>query len=331
MKKVLALTLAAACVTATTALAASCGSTASTPFSETEIKGTGTLNDYVHTVGDKVETISSEVEKTYYRASVTIMNVSEAPATLLASDFTVSADGIEYTCDGFFRLKKTNSEKTNVTETSYDISTTISLKDFLTEKTFEQTIIADSVNLSVPLTAIPESYSISYKGKPLTLAPGAATKIAEEKYMVDENLYIALDASVADESKAAAINSFDIGTVVSRYTSVNETKLNATYHYVNVQATVGTEDVTVYANKFTLKLNGNTYTSMGFASSGTKSDTEGSSTSGVTKGLLTTTVTVTLKASYTIGHSEVGQMNVAFDVEIGDSAFEIYYDGVKLS
>lgn len=288
----------------------------SAPFSFAAVKGAGVYVSYTHTKGETSRVVESHITETVYYIEIFAMNTNDG-ATVNASDISIVADGQEYFSYAFVSFKRGFGEDINGYKTTgiyYD------------EKTEALTLGRDRTGsvyrAAFYLPSVPDTYSAFYKGEELKLSYGES--IATAKYKVADNLFMAAAASSEKETEIKAVQPIDIGPVTTQTEIVDETTINGTYNYVEVQATVGTEDVTVYASEFSLTIDGVSYPSIGFAD-------ESFSYTGEDGGISVTEYKVTLYNTYVIGRSDVALFRPAFDADIGDSDFEIYYGGVKLS
>lgn len=292
------------------------GSGLTTPFSYTEIKSVGSYVSYVHTKGERSTVVYSDIEETAYYIELSVLSTDDG-ITVNAGDISIIADGKEYSSYAFVSFSRT------VGEISADgIQTTVtSYKEQTASLTLDYKRSGATYRAAFYLPSAPESYSAFYKGEALKVSLG--DDVSSAKYNVEENLFIAVAASETGENEAKAVQSVDIGAVSKEIQIVDERILEGIYNYVEVQITVGTEDVTAYASEFSLSVDGVSYPCIGFA--------EESSTYTEDGGISVTEVKVALYGTYIIESSEVAALRPAFDVDIGESDFELYYGGVKLS
>jgi len=303
---------------------ASCGGkSATSPFKYTFIGEAETFSDSVHTHGYKKETVSEDFSATYYYARVSALNVGKNAAVLSAGDFSLEAEGVVYPSDGFISFGK-DSQRSDENGGSYTETVVFSLSESLTEKEIEPSRQPSSLRVSFALSTIPEEFTISYKGVALGVTDGGTEEIISDGTTAGEDLYISLTAAYSGEEETAQIKSIATGTAQYRYAYINETKVTSSCNALKLQATVGTEDVTVEADKFILKSGGISYTCKGFASSSILSEGDDD--------LVVTSITVTISSGYTIKSSEIGNMNLVFDCDISAlTDYTLYYDGAELT
>lgn len=287
----------------------------SSPFSYTEVKGTGVYVSYVHTEGTTSEVLDSNIEETAYYIEICVMNTDDE-ATVNAGDISIIADGDEYSSCGFVSFKSGVGESINGIKT-----VGVSYKEKAESLTLGGERFGSVYRAAFNLSSVPEAYTAYYKGVELKISDG--DDIASSEYNVEDNLFMAVVASSEDETEAKSVQSIDIGFVTTQTEIIDEEIDNGTYNYVEVLATVGTEDVTAYASEFSLLVDGVSYPCVGFVEESSSYTEDG--------GISVTEYTVTLYNAYVIESSEVATLRPAFEVEIGTSEFEIYYGGVRLS
>lgn len=304
---------------------ASCGKNAAedSPFKYTFIGGNETFSESAHTYGYIKETVSEEVTATYCYARVAVLNIGGKAAALNADDFSLEADGEAYAGDGFISFNK-ESEKSYAEDGSYTETVITSIEENLSVKEIEPSREPIDLKISFALSSYPDAYSVCYKGIPLGVADGTAEGIMSRGTNVGESLFMGAVALDGNGSDSYEIKFADTGTAVYSCAYINETKVEATYNAISVKATVGTDDVTVEAEKFILKSGDKSYRCKGFASSATSSEQIDE--------ILVTTTKVSIASAYVIKSDEIGDMHLVFEYDFSSiDEFTLYYGETELT
>lgn len=301
------------CLTAALCVGAlsSCAAAAESPFAYTVSTEIFTADDYVRTFGYKAKTLSEPSGEEYYTANVYLQYFGDEAVSVTAESFTLAVDGAEYTGAAFVSFLRTCSYEYGEGG-SYAESAVTELSLGVEEIELTRLNTAAYYSVSFPLAELPAEYSLSYLGAELIAIIDGA-EILSSDYRQADGVYAAAAGGKAEYCR--------LGSAVTEYTSVNETKINAAYSGVCLSATVGNEAVSVYANKFTLKLDDKEYTCLGFAESSSYTDENG---------LLTVhTQTVKLTDTALLRSEEISKLYLSFDVAM-EEGYALYYNGVKL-
>lgn len=301
---------------------ASCGKAeaASSPFKYTFIGEAETYSDSVHTYGCKKETVSEEVTASYYYACVYAVNIGRTAAALNASCFSIAVGDAVYAGEGFISFNK-ESQREYAEDGSYTETVISTLSESSPEKNIEPSFGPVALKISFALSSLPNEYSLNYNGIPLENTNGTAEAIISRGVNADKNLYI---GAVEASSEGDVLKAADTGKAVYSYCYINETAVTATYNALNIKATVGTEDVTVEAEKFILKSGDKSYKCKGFASSDTSGEQLGE--------ILITSTNVTISLTYTVKSDEIGDMSLVFECDFSSlKDYSLYYGEAELT
>lgn len=298
------------CLAAMLGALSSCASSAESPFAYTISTESFAVDDYVRTFGYKSETLSTADGAEYYVAGVYLQYFGADEVNVRAEDFTLAYDGAEYAGTAFVSL-------TRVTSCEYEEGgsyiETAAVEAVGAEYIgLARTNTAACYYVSFSVAALPEEFSLCYSGSALGEMSG------------DEKI-LSSDFMQADGVRAAkaegGMEYYRAGATVTKYTAVNETKVNASYGGVCLRATIGNESVAVSADKFTLKTGDDEYTCLGFVESSFYTEEDG---------LLTvTTQKITLSDTAILRSEDISELNLSFGVQVADE-YALYYNGVKL-